>query len=326
MGPDELAKVTHVARRHYIDGVSQVAIATEMDVSRFKIARMLEKAHDLGIVTITIAEPKLVDAELSLAVRERFGLLHALAVRTASDEPEAIQDALGHSAAELLEEIVQEGDLLGFTAGRTLDAVTRHLQRLPNCDVVALGGVAGSVREHGVEIVRRVARVSSGESYPIFAPLFVESPATARELRAEPLLADVFARFPHVTKGIVAVGSWSPPDSQLFDAAEKAQLADGLVRRGVIGEVSATLFDADGRIVDDIDERSIAITAEQLRRIPEVIAVAGGAKKTTAVLAALRSGLVRSLVTDAALAQRLLDLTDGDVALRPATDRSAHAT
>ncbi len=306
MGPDELVTMTYVARRYYLENISRVEIASEIRASRFKVARMLEKARELGIVRIEIGGSELIDAELSLSLKQRFGLTRALAVRVASVEPESIQDALGQAASQLLEEIVTDNDFLGFTAGRTLDATARHLTRIARCDLVALGGVAGPVREHGIEIIRRVARISGGHSYPIFAPLFIQNRDAAASLRADPLIKDAFRRFSRVTKGVVAIGSWSPPESQLYDATAEAGLAEQLVAKGAVGEVCATIFDRDGRTITDTDPLSIAITADELRRIPEVIAVAGGPRKSDAVRAALRSGLISSLVTDTALATRLL--------------------
>jgi DNA-binding transcriptional regulator LsrR (DeoR family) len=71
--------------------------------------------------------------------------------------------------------------------------------------------------------------------------------------------------------------------------------------------MSAHLFDAQGRRVGrDLGERCITVTAEQLRRIPEVVAIAGGARKGAAIDAVLRSGLVTSLVTDTSAADYLL--------------------
>ncbi|WP_136588134.1 MULTISPECIES: sugar-binding transcriptional regulator [Actinomycetes] len=307
MNPEELVQTTHAARRYYLDNASHVSIAAELGISRFKVARMIDKARELGIVRIEIQEPVDVDTELSIALGRAFGLRRAVVIRTPGEEPRALQEALGKAAARLLEEIVVEGDMLGFTSGRTLNAMARHLTRLPASDLVALSGVAaGSVKEHSVEIMRRVATASSGASYPIFAPLLVQSPATAAALRSDPLIADAFAHFDHVTKGVVAVGSWDPPDSQLYDAAIESGIAERLVARGAVGEVAAVIYDENGRVMTDIDELTIAITADQLRRIPEVIAVAGGERKTRAVEGALTSGLVQSLVTDAALAERLL--------------------
>jgi DNA-binding transcriptional regulator LsrR (DeoR family) len=51
----------------------------------------------------------------------------------------------------------------------------------------------------------------------------------------------------------------------------------------------------------------VGISATQLKGIPEVIGIPYGAGKLQATLAALRSGLVHSLVTHAALAAALLE-------------------
>jgi lsr operon transcriptional repressor len=49
----------------------------------------------------------------------------------------------------------------------------------------------------------------------------------------------------------------------------------------------------------------IGITVEQLRQVPEVVLVSAGLDKMPAVAAALRSGFVTSLVTDANVARAL---------------------
>jgi DNA-binding transcriptional regulator LsrR (DeoR family) len=306
MGPDERVQISHAARRFYIDRVSHLTISAELGVSRFKVARMLDKALEFGIVGITIDSPATVDLELSMELKNRFGLRYAFAVTTPNEEPEVIQDALGAVAADLLEEIVQEGAVLGFTAGRTLNATTLHLSALPYCEVVALGGVAGPVKEHGIEVIRRVGMVTHGPTFPIFAPLLVASKEAARALRSDRGIAQALAKFNRIDIGVVAVGSWSPPDSQLYDAATEAGIADDLVAQGVVGEVGATLFTASGEIIHTLDDQSIAITPEQLRKIPNVIAVAGGPTKIDAIRAALATKLVSSLVTDARTALRLL--------------------
>ncbi|MGO1849246.1 sugar-binding transcriptional regulator [Microbacterium sp.] len=307
MGPDELIRIAHAARRYYLQDRSRVDIAAELGVSRFKVARMLEKARELGIVTIDVQLPDAIDPELSIGLKNEFGLVHSIVVTSPSQTSEAIRQSLGEATATLLQEIVTPADTLGFTAGRTLDEATKLLVDLPRCDVVALGGIAGPVREHGIEIVRRVARASGGESYPIFAPLLVQDEATAEALKADPLIRDAYSRFGQVTKGVVAIGSWNPPDSQLYDSANQGAIAQELVDRGVVGEVVATLYDRDGRVDSTLDHRSLAITADELRRVPEVIGVAGGTTKVEAIRAALLGGLITSLITDTETARALLD-------------------
>lgn len=306
MGPDELVRIAHVAQRHYRDGLTKVQIATELGVSRFKVARMLQEALEHGLVKITIEAPESIDLELSIGLRNKFSLQRALAVITPGNAPEVVQDRLGLAAADLLREIIVEGDVLGLTAGRTLTAMAGHLVRLATCEVVQLAGVAAATPENGVEVIRRVSRISGGKSRSIFAPLLVDTAATASALRKEPGILDTFRRFDAVTKAVVAIGSWSPADSQLYDNANKVGVLDELLARGVQAEVCSTLLDKNGRVIDAIADRSLGISTAQLAAIPEVIGVAGGTLKTAAVAAALRSGLVTSLATDAALAQRLL--------------------
>ena len=63
------------------------------------------------------------------------------------------------------------------------------------------------------------------------------------------------------------------------------------------------LVDAAGEPVrSGLTERMIGITAEQMRAVPEVIAIVYGMAKVHAVLAAVRGGMVNSLVTHSTLA------------------------
>jgi DNA-binding transcriptional regulator LsrR (DeoR family) len=61
-------------------------------------------------------------------------------------------------------------------------------------------------------------------------------------------------------------------------------------------------------MAQDLSERSIAISTEELRRVPEVIAVAGEDSKVLALRAVLRSGIVTTLVTDQSAARRLVEV------------------
>jgi DNA-binding transcriptional regulator LsrR (DeoR family) len=307
VGPDERVRMAYVARRHYMDNATQSELAEEIGVSRFKIARMLDRARELNIIRFDISAGNLIDPDLSVQLQTKFHLQRAIVVTAPGDTDDIVREYVGKAAAQLLSEIVQEGDVIGFTSGRTVHSVAGFLESLPHCDVVALGGVAGQATEHGVEILRRAQHVAGGRMWPIFAPLVVRDPATARALLHDPVIHEAASQFRRVTKGVVAVGSWDPPNSQLYDAARELGLASDLLAQGVVGEVAATLLAEDGRIISTIDDRTIAIRAHQLRDIPEVICVGGGASKAGAMRAAITAGLVSSVVTDTSLARLLLN-------------------
>ncbi len=310
--PLQLVEAAAIARRYFLEDRSKKEIAEEFGISRFKVSRILDRARANGLVRIEIDLPASIDGELSDRLRAAYSLRHAIVVNTPHEPEKVLRAHLGEIAADLLSELVEEGDVLGISWGRTLNAMTASLGRLALCTVVQLTGAAGAVdvTENSVEIVRRVASISGGPAFPIYAPLIVDTAETAAAIRRQPQVAEAMGNFDRLTKAVVAVGSWDPPNSQLRDAMSAAE-REALRALGVRAEICATLIDDEGHAVaDDLMERSIAITAEQLRRVPEVIAVAGGPTKAAAIRAVLAGRYITSIVTDGTAARALLEGTE----------------
>ncbi|MFB9682000.1 sugar-binding transcriptional regulator [Streptosporangium vulgare] len=295
-----------VARRFYIDDVSKVEIAKELGLSRFKIARLLEQAKSTGIVTITLRDAGYVDDVMSAQLSAHMRLREAIVVETLGTDAQ-VRSQVGAAAATLLTETLHPGDVLGLAWGRTLTAMTEGLTSLPPVSVVQLTGAVGSdLAESPVEVVRKASLSAGGKAHAIFAPLVVEDAATAAALRRQTDVAAAMRLFTQVTVAVVAVGSWDPPISQIREVMSDADRAE-LAARGVQAEVAGILIDRHGRLVgEDFAERCLSISAQELGRVPRVIAVAAGADKAEAVLAVARSGLLSSLVTDRALAEVVL--------------------
>ncbi len=302
---DDQLEMAAIAQRYYFDNATRVEIAREFGISRFKVSRLLEAAVASGLVRIEINLPDSVDADLSLRLKEKFGLGRALVTTPRDASAQAVRDALGRAAASLLTTIVSDDDVLGVTSGRTIDAVARHLTRLAGCEIVQLTGMSGNLDDNPVEVLRRVAVLSGGQARSIYAPLTVATAEAARALKTDPRIAEAMGRFASITVAVAAIGSFSPPDSRLYDALSEDERAR-LLERDVIADLAGALLDRQGRPVHDLDERVIGAGAEELRRIPEVIVVGGGVQKAAAVLGALRSGLVTTLVTDDSVARALL--------------------
>lgn len=308
-GPLGLVQAAVISRRYFLEGRSKVEIAEEFGMSRFKVARILDQALETGLVRIEIGLPAALDADLSDRLRTAYGLHHALVITT-PDEPEPeLRAHLGEVAAGLLTELVVEGDVVGIAWGRTMTATTAALRSLARCTVVQLTGAVGSVgvTEDSVETLRSVAAVSGGPAFPIYAPLILDDPEAAATIRRQPHVAEAIRLFDLLTKAVLAIGSWDPPNSQLREALSAADRS-ALEERHVRAEICATLLDDQGvPVAPELGERAIAISGAQLKRIPEVIAVAGGRSKTAAVLAVLRAGFITSLVTDRTVARYLLE-------------------
>ena len=297
-------------RRYYLDGASKSEIALELGISRFKVARLLERARREGLVRIEIQPLPELDLALGDEVARRHGLRGAIVVRTDADDDQLGLARVGRAAAAILVDTLDATDVLGVSWGRTLHAMVEHLPRLPACSVVQLVGSVPSLELdlNSLELLRRLAQRATGPVHPLHVPLIVDDPETASALRREPHVARTVAMFDRLTRAIVGIGRWAPAGSTVRAALSPADAAatDGA---GGVADVCAIVLDAEGRQVRvaGVPERCLAIREDQLRRVPDVIAVATGTDKVPAIRAALRSGLVHRLVTDEQAARRLVD-------------------
>lgn len=85
-------------------------------------------------------------------------------------------------------------------------------------------------------------------------------------------------------------------------------LLSRLAEARAVGDILLRFYDIDGDVIPTLlDGLLIGISLDQLRRIPRLVALAGGLHKVDAITGALRSGLIDALVIDRPTAQALLD-------------------
>jgi DNA-binding transcriptional regulator LsrR (DeoR family) len=307
-GPAALVLAATVARRYYLEGATKVEIATQLGLSRFKVARLLEHARAAGIVRIELHSPGHLDLDLSVRLGDAYRLRHCLVMDGPEDDEQLLRTTLGRSAADLITEIVEPGDVLGLAWARSLMPMRTALGKLARCDVVQLtGALALPGDESPVELVRDVARRAAGHAYFYYAPMIVSDAGTAAALRTQPEVASAIERFPDVTKAVVGIGAWQEGLSTVADALSDQERRE-IYDLGVRSELSGIQLDAAGApVTTKLTPRLIGIDAEQLQRVPEVIGIVYGAAKADAVHAALRGGFVSSLVTHPAMARALLE-------------------
>ncbi len=296
-------------RRYYLDGASKSEIATELGVSRFKVARLLDRARRDGIVRIDIDPLPELDLDLADALTRRHGIRGAVVVRSVGGAGELHLAQLGRAAAAILGTALEAGDVLGISWGRTLHAFVGQLPRLPACAVVQLVGSVPSLQldVNSLELVRRLAERSPGAVYPLHVPLLVGNAEMAGALAADPSTAATMGMFDSLTRAVVGIGAWRPGASTIRAALSERD-AVAVDEAGGVADIASIVLDGEGRQVRaaGLPERCIAIREDQLRRVPDVLAIAGGADKVPAISAALRSGLVHRLVTDEEAARLLV--------------------
>lgn len=298
-----------VAQRYFLEDRSKVQIADEIGVSRFRVARMLEQARELGIVRISVDAPPDVDFDASRRLAEQYDLRQALVLTGVDGDPDRTRAQLGRACSSLLTERLTETDVLGVSWGRTLHALAQVVGPLPRCGVVQMVGTVPAVDLglNSMDLVRRIGEATGGTIHALHAPMVVDSPDLARALRESGVVRSTTEMFSRITCALVGIGSWQQ-DRSSVEAALPDDVAARAAAAGALADICSTVLDANGSVISDprVADWCVSITTDQLCQIPHVIAIAGGAEKAPAIAAALRAGLVHTLITDHAAAHVLL--------------------
>lgn len=309
VGNAEKILMAEVARAYYFDGRSKVEIADDFALSRFRVAKLLDEAREHGIVSIEIRDPRSYSAPQADSLAQALGIARVKVVDVGSTDPTRTRERLGLAVMDVLRELVRPQMTIGISWSRTLDVAARYLPELPPCDLVQLAGalqLPGSGAGILPRMITQLGHNSAIRTWPIFAPLVVGEKATARDLAKQPEIAEALARAGRLDLAVVSIGGWAAGESTVWEKVAQAD-RDAASAAGAVAEVSGRLLDIEGRPVHSpLDDRTIAVTIEQLVRAPEVIAVARGTGQVDAVRAATRSGIVTRLVIDSVLAAALL--------------------
>ncbi len=305
-GADEdQSLLADIARRYFLADESKVDIAASLGISRFKVARMLALARERGVVRISIVAESAVDRALSDELADHLGLRRCVVVETAGSDSDTRRQVAA-AAAQILPDIVREGDLLGMSWSRAVEAMVEVMTDLPRCSVVQLAGSIWSTGGGASDLVYRAARLAGGVAHAVHAPNVVDDPGVAAALRRQPGISETLQLADGLDVSVVAVGAWRHGCSTIWEAVPQA-VRDAGAQAGAVGEVTGRLIDAQGGAVHSpLDDLVIGASLAQLTGASERIALVSGPHRAASTVAAVRAGLVTTLVTNADVARAVL--------------------
>lgn len=302
---DQVAHV-YVAVQQLQYGRSSIALAEELGISRFAVGRMVRRARAEGLVDVVARLPQPIDPGLSRKLAHTCNLRAAYAVHPPRWTDAHVRRTIAEVAAQVLMEVVPDDGLVGLGPGRTIVEMTKHLAGMPRCDIVQLTGVVSEEHWSHVRALMALTEISGGRVFLLPAPFLVTDQPSKRVIVAQPAVRDALKRMDHLDVSVLTIGGW-PGSSLLADQVLSQETMDpGATYEKVCGEIGTTIFDAEGKRLDTLDDRMIGITSEQMLHVPLRVALGGGPEKRDAVWGALRAGLIDILVTDTSTAHHVL--------------------
>ena len=302
MDEQTYALATKAAWYYYMEDNTQAQIAEVMGISRAKVIRLLEEARAQGIVQFSFRknDSQRVSAEQLLI--DRFGLKDAFVVPTPLDSS-AINQSIAQSAAHYVSDHLREDGYLNIGYGDTVSRMLGFLakNREESLNVVSLtGGVSYYLPTVG----------TTAYSMRLFltpSPLVVSSRQVRDALLDEKSLQDVSTMTEYADMSVVGIGAAVEGATVLRNGILNEGELTVLKMQGAVGDILNHFVDKDGNLIQtEIEDRVISTDLDKLRQFKNVVGVAGGKDKVTAIKAVLNGGYLNVLITDSDTAAELL--------------------
>ena len=306
-GADQLDTLVEIATWFYVRGWSQIRIARSLDLDPSTVSRYLKRAREEAIVHVEIRRPARPSLDLGRELAEKMGISRAIVVPASDHALESVAAA----AAEHVDGLLGTGSSVAISWGQTLTAVVRHLQP-GSVSGLTISQLAGGMAEtsdgiQGHELVRSLGALYPGSRLRyLLAPAIVDSPEIRDAFMRDTTVAAALEAAASSAIALVGIGGMDDGSTLARGRHVSASDRHELVAAGAVGNMNTRFFDAAGLPVGALEARTIAVSWEQLRTIPTVVAVASGVHKAAAVRGAVRSGCIDVLVTDEPVASRLL--------------------
>ena len=310
-----LPKHSHLLRSCYLfyhENMTMREIAKELRISRFKVSRYIKEAVEKGIVQVHFHDSHIEHEKLALQLERTFPIKLAVVVPTPyRSDISAVRLAVGQAGASLLAGIKPETSL-SITWGRTIAHLVDNLpsDQLKAQRVVDLAGGFGQVTDEisARAVTLQIARKLNAQCFQLPAPTIVENIATAHALSIEPIIRNTLEIASESDIAIMGVGP-TDVDSLLYRSGYVSESDFAQLKAShAVGSIFGRFYDLDGRECDtEFRDRAIALKFEDLRKIPERIALTMGAHRIQAILGLLYGELITTLVTDSDTAIAVLE-------------------
>ncbi len=309
------AVLVEIASLYYYENATQEELSRRFGMSRASVSRLLGRAREEGVVEIRVHQPPGIRDNLEREFIARFGI-DRLLVSVDQSDPRAQRLAVAGLVADHLVRTLTDGMIVATGMGRNVAAVADCVPPLTRRAVTFVCAIGGSVRAGEAmnpdHICRRLAVRFGGDSETLYAPALVANAELRDELHRNETVKLVLDRARRADVALVGIGDLSEDSNMVrmgwFSPQEVAEAR----LLGTIGDIMGYDFiDIHGRPSSTaMQGRVIGLTIRDLLRIPDVVAIASENTKAAAILGALRTGVVNTLVTSSTNARTVLRLDD----------------
>ena len=309
---DDERLMVKICDMYYNQDLNQKVISAQLGLSRPTVSRIISNGKERGIVKIIIDNLEGTDyVELEREIENLYGLREVIVVDTKKDIEDQ-KNEIGRAAAQYLERVVKDGNIVGVSMGTTLGYIARHVvgNATKNITFVPLIGGMGHLRMelHSNYIVEDLAKVFGGEFMLMHAPARVSRKQIKEELLKEDGISKIIRMGDKLDVALVGIGVPNSTSAIMatgyYDRVEMNKMRE----KHVAGDICMQFYDINGSTTPfKIDNNVVGIEIKKLRRVPHSIGVACGIEKVDAIKGAINGKYINTLVTDVESARKLIE-------------------
>ncbi len=314
---ERLRFLADIAAFYFHDGLTQSEIGQLIGVSTAMVSRFLAEARQKGLVQINIQYPFELDPDLQTELVRRFNLRTARVVVVGVDD--SLRSRLmqvGQVTARLIHTLLNDNSIITVGWGNTIYEVVKAMPPTTKTGIRivqasgTLGGTASPT--DNFHITQALAARLNGQSYHLHAPMIVSSREIRDSLYQEPSIAEVMALARRADIMLKGLGVPYPEHSNLFKAGFlDAETLASFREEGSVGDLGAHNIDIYGvPCAVGLAERVIGMSIEDSKHAKHSILPVIGTFKSAAIVGALRTGCLTTLVTDHITAQEVIKVSD----------------
>ncbi|MCY0148442.1 sugar-binding transcriptional regulator [Hoeflea sp. G2-23] len=313
-GDQETSRLDDAARAgwlYYVAGNTQDEIARKLGVSRQSAQRLVSLAVSEKLVKVRLDHPIANCMELARGLSEKFGLVTCEVAPTDPDAPAALT-GIAQIAASEIERILKSDHpkIIALGTGRALRACVEQLPKM-DCPQHRIVSLLGNMMSDGAatpyNVVIRMADRVNARHYPMPLPVFARSIEEKQLLQQQEAVHNILELARQADVTYVGIGNIGDQAPLMIDGFVSREEMRALLKAGGVGEITSWVFDREGRLIDGLTNDRVASALLEASPSKPVIAIAVGALKVDAMMAALRGKLVNGLITDEATAESLLN-------------------
>ena len=290
---------------YYEKNCTQSEIAKIMNLSRQTVSKILNDAIKENIVEIKIHNPEITFRELEGEICKSFGIKNAIVCGVSTDDEKLCRLMTMKKGSEYVLSQIEHGNKkIALSWGRTVQMLISEFPdiRTDGNLVFPLFGATDQEQSYFLsnELARSFAdKIGAGVKYAWF-PYKPDSIADSKLFKNTSYYKKISDLWKNIDITIVGIGGGEIINTfgKIFGYSEKC--------RNAVGDISTHFFDKYGNFVE-LYENTLCAGVDNLKNAKETIAVACGMDKVDAIIGALRTGIIDTLVVDEYTARGILN-------------------